>query len=46
MTSDHTSATTTYVMSDEYLWNVSVLQRVHLFNIVLFLFDVTGVHFL
>jgi hypothetical protein len=35
MTSDHISATMTYVMwREERLWNVSVLQRVHLPNIV------------
>jgi hypothetical protein len=34
MTSDRISATTTYVMRrEEHLWNVSVLQRIHLFNL-------------
>jgi hypothetical protein len=36
VTSDHISATTTYVMwHGKHLWNVSVLQRVHLFNLVI-----------
>jgi hypothetical protein len=39
MTSDRISATTTYVMQrEEHLWNVSVLQRVHLPNLVFYTF--------
>jgi hypothetical protein len=35
MTSDHISATTTYVMlREEHLWNASVLQRVYIPNLV------------
>jgi hypothetical protein len=42
MTSDHISARTTYVMwREEHLWNVTILQRVHLSNVVLSL-----IHFL
>jgi hypothetical protein len=34
MNTDHISALTTYVIwSGEHLWNVSVLQRVHLANL-------------
>jgi hypothetical protein len=35
MTLDHINATTTYMMwCEEHLWNVSVLQRVHLSNLI------------
>jgi hypothetical protein len=34
ITSDHISTKTTYVMwREEHLWNVSVLERVHLSNL-------------
>jgi hypothetical protein len=36
MPSDRTSTTMTYVMwREEYLWNVSILQRIHLSNLIL-----------
>jgi hypothetical protein len=36
---DDISATMTHVMwCEEYLWNVSVLQRVHFSNLVVFMF--------
>jgi hypothetical protein len=35
MTSAHISATATYVLwSEEHLWNISVLKKVHLLNLV------------
>jgi hypothetical protein len=35
MTSDHVGATVAYMLQhEEHLWNVSVLQRVHLSNLV------------
>jgi hypothetical protein len=34
ITSDHINGTTIYVVWREHLWNVSVLQRVHLSNLV------------
>jgi hypothetical protein len=34
VTSDHVSATTTYVTWREHVWKVSVLQRVHFFSIL------------
>lgn len=33
MISDHSSATVIYVVFEEGLWNVRVLQRVHLFSL-------------
>jgi hypothetical protein len=42
MTSDHISATITYVMwCETHLWNVSVLQRVHHTNLVIFITFIT-----
>jgi hypothetical protein len=36
LTSDHIGATITYMMwCEEHLWNVSVLERVHLYNLVI-----------
>jgi hypothetical protein len=36
MTSDRSSATTTYAMlREEHLWNISILQRVHIPNLVI-----------
>jgi hypothetical protein len=39
MTSDHISATITYMWREKYLWNVSVRQRVHLSCLVIFSSD-------
>jgi hypothetical protein len=43
MTRDHISATTTscVMRREEHLWNVSVLQRVHISNLLLIPWDGT-----
>jgi hypothetical protein len=37
MTSDYSASTTYMMWHEEHLWNVSLLQRVHLYNFVLIL---------